>query len=364
MDLSEFKAYVAKTFEDDDVCHCVFFKSKHTGQHFAGVVTEEDGVYWSFVVANERHLKKQRIRSENCNRASAKSKQSYGKETAVKNCTEMYNELVKDEFSQNFGFRVYNVDPNCYYNPDKYLVKGDVIQRDLIGGLPASHEGIYVGNGMVIHNTNGKNICKTTLKEFAGGSDVQLRVVDYCIQRKTPDEICTLAESFLKINKKYNVVFNNCQHFTSLCATGVEFMTDKRQLTEKIVVSGIIITVIAQGTLHKLAKEKQEINGITIIIATSETIAEYYLVIVALVSVTVSPLATKRTETYRQTRPIYVENTHATNTNILEPIANGAVAVVDTFVDGICAIGNGFVSLFTAPRRRQTQRQNNDVLYN
>jgi hypothetical protein len=90
------------------------------------------------------------------------------------------------------------------------------------------HHGIYVGRGRVIHYAGLSSgiekgpITYTTFEEFADKSEVEI------VEHKRPlpkDEIISRAKSRLHDSRSrdghgYNVIWNNCEHFATWCATG------------------------------------------------------------------------------------------------------------------------------------------------
>ncbi len=98
------------------------------------------------------------------------------------------------------------------------LRRGDHI-RACRPGAP-HHDGIYLGNGHVIHLTGGAkgdaHFRIDTLAIFAVGRPVTIRLY---AGNHAPDAIIARAMSRLG-DGNYHLVFNNCQHFARWCATG------------------------------------------------------------------------------------------------------------------------------------------------
>lgn len=101
------------------------------------------------------------------------------------------------------------------------LRRGDHLRA----GYPrrACHDGIYLGNGHVIHMVAppgagkvGARVRVDTLAVFAGGRPVTARSY---IGTHDPDAIIARAMSRLG-DGGYHLIFNNCQHFARWCATG------------------------------------------------------------------------------------------------------------------------------------------------
>ena len=130
-----------------------------------------------------------------------------------------------------------------------------------------THHGIYVGNGNVVHYSglahgfNKGKIELTSLKKFMGEAN-ELKYVKYdtTIQTYAKDEICERA--LRRLNEdKYNILFNNCEHFACWCVTGRKESKQVQavmQLTTTVFISvGVTIaaptTVKAAGSLIGLA---------------------------------------------------------------------------------------------------------------
>lgn len=103
------------------------------------------------------------------------------------------------------------------------MAKGDriYVYRNLwqLDGL-YKHHGIDCGDGTVIHYRKpSETIERTTLETFARGNPIY--VAEYGDGfGYIPDVVVERAESRLG-EQKYNLLFNNCEHFASWCKTGV-----------------------------------------------------------------------------------------------------------------------------------------------
>lgn len=86
------------------------------------------------------------------------------------------------------------------------------------------HHGIDCGDGTVIHYRKPSEVIeRTSLETFARGGLIYIR--PYPV-RYIPDTVIQRAESRLA-ERKYNLLFNNCEHFATWCVTGVN---DSRQI--------------------------------------------------------------------------------------------------------------------------------------
>ena len=80
-----------------------------------------------------------------------------------------------------------------------------------------THHGIYVGNGEVVHYLLDEGVTLTDLEEFSCGNAVRVRThpgAPYSGEECARRALSRLGED------EYNLVFNNCEHFATWCATG------------------------------------------------------------------------------------------------------------------------------------------------
>ena len=114
-------------------------------------------------------------------------------------------------------------DPRPGGNPSEapILRRGDHLRAGYPRGV--HHDGIYLGNGEVIHLIGaadggkvGARVRIDTLAVFAGGRPVTFRPY---AGNHDPDAIIARALSRLG-DGGYHLIFNNCQHFARWCATG------------------------------------------------------------------------------------------------------------------------------------------------
>ena len=158
---------------------------------------------------------------------------------------------------------------------DSDLKRGDVIGVHRIGGV-YDHYGIYTGRGKVIHFSNEGSdfggdirVRRATLSQFKDGAD-NVFVVDFEAYRDylenpglldlleegivetalrklfgsetitiySPEETVERAESQLGKGEegedKYNIIFNNCEHFAVWCKTGVRESSQVQRFFEML----------------------------------------------------------------------------------------------------------------------------------
>jgi hypothetical protein len=128
------------------------------------------------------------------------------------------------------------------------LRRGDHIHA----GYPwkAHHDGIYLGDGLVIHLTGGTadggkaaaRVQIDSLARFAGDRPVTVR--SYA-GGHGPEDIVARAMSRLG-EGNYNLIFNNCQHFARWCATGDH---ESQQVRSAAATTGTVFTPLAATIL-------------------------------------------------------------------------------------------------------------------
>ena len=99
------------------------------------------------------------------------------------------------------------------------MARGDQVYgvRDVMG-VPYQHHGIDCGDGSIIHyrKVGTATISRTSTEAFARGGPI------YPVERSVsfiPEVVVARAESRLG-EQRYNLFFNNCEHFANWCKTG------------------------------------------------------------------------------------------------------------------------------------------------
>ncbi|MEA5535729.1 lecithin retinol acyltransferase family protein [Crocosphaera sp. XPORK-15E] len=84
------------------------------------------------------------------------------------------------------------------------------------------HHGIDCGDGTIIHYRKPSEVVeRTSLETFRRGNTIYLR--------QYPDSFCFIADVVVSRaksrlgEKKYNLLFNNCEHFATWCKTGINY---------------------------------------------------------------------------------------------------------------------------------------------
>ncbi len=151
--------------------------------------------------------------------------------------------LLDDVAVITYAFTVIMRNPECRAMRE-YPRRGDIICKNSAYGL-YQHYGVYIGDGEVIHFAGEKgqeidpelaDIRKTTIKEFLNGETLYIvrERKDSSLVPFSEDEIVKRALSRVGRQKgKYDLVFNNCEHFAYWCRFGIK----KSQQVEDVATS-------------------------------------------------------------------------------------------------------------------------------
>ncbi len=78
------------------------------------------------------------------------------------------------------------------------------------------HHGIDLGDGTIAHYLEGREILRSSIEDFSNGQS--LKVINH--DQASPKAI-TISRAISRIGeKRYNLLFNNCEHFANWCKTG------------------------------------------------------------------------------------------------------------------------------------------------
>ena len=79
-----------------------------------------------------------------------------------------------------------------------------------------THHGIDLGDGSVAHYLEGREILRSSIKDFCGGQTHSV-----VIHENASSNGLTLRRAMSRIGEQnYNLLFNNCEHFANWCKTG------------------------------------------------------------------------------------------------------------------------------------------------
>ncbi|SBW00711.1 putative Cell wall-associated hydrolases (Invasion-associated proteins) [uncultured delta proteobacterium] len=114
------------------------------------------------------------------------------------------------------------------------FTKGDHLKAMRVG---YAHHGIYAGDGKVLHYLDDRGICECSLEEFAGGMPT-VAVTYLILDTFSPDEIVRRAYSRMG-ESGYSLVFQNCEHFATWCACGLEHSGQVQRATAAMAGAGM-----------------------------------------------------------------------------------------------------------------------------
>lgn len=95
----------------------------------------------------------------------------------------------------------------------------DVADHLYIQCVGFTHHGLYIGDEMVIHYSNGIIKCDS-IEEFSGGRNIYIRSELDSPIKYSRNKVIERAKSRL-YECDYNLVINNCEHFVLWCRSGV-----------------------------------------------------------------------------------------------------------------------------------------------
>ena len=121
-----------------------------------------------------------------------------------------------------------------------------------------THHGIYVGDGKVIHVTGSirekidPEVRETDLSRFLKGGTLKRWKHE---QRLPASETVRIAKRHIS-DKSYSMIWNNCEHFASYCATGKRKSKQVRRVMGGLstVVGGVVAVVAARLVSSMLRK--------------------------------------------------------------------------------------------------------------
>ena len=127
------------------------------------------------------------------------------------------------------------------------------------------HHGIDLGDGTVAHYLEGQEILRSSIEEFCAGQFCKVIIHE----NAAPNNL-TLRRAMSRIGEqRYNLLFNNCEHFATWCKTGIHHSDQISQWLKNTGIKGFSIkkgfpksifiaanTLLNQGFLDKTSQEK------------------------------------------------------------------------------------------------------------
>jgi hypothetical protein len=158
-----------------------------------------------------------------------------------------------------------NISDEVRTNPDLFLKPGDHVSilRELLGIPSYAHEAIYIGDQKVIQVPNTKDpIHMADWPEFLSEKPHKISVCIYLLEMKERQSIIKKANELISTRgNEYNLIGRNCQHFSSYCATGVEFSNQVDiffDISKKVLI-GIFCSAIVGSSPFVFGKKKARI---------------------------------------------------------------------------------------------------------
>ena len=122
----------------------------------------------------------------------------------------------------------YERDP---YEPGDYL-------RVVRPGSLLHHDGIYDGDGWVIHVDKGRTGQRVPIWEYAGGG-----LPEVMSRPPTHEDVrATIVRARSLIGHPYDALFSNCEHLATFARAGVAFSPTVRRLAVAATVVGLLWT--------------------------------------------------------------------------------------------------------------------------
>ena len=119
------------------------------------------------------------------------------------------------------------------------------------------HHGIDCGDGTVIHYRKPSEVIeRTSLATFSQNNSILVKEYSkgFCF---VTDVVVARAESRLG-ERKYNLLFNNCEHFATWCKTGIN---DSKQIRDFVPAMGKFNTSKLADAISRALKQTEPLNA-------------------------------------------------------------------------------------------------------
>ena len=141
------------------------------------------------------------------------------------------------------------------------------------------HHGIDIGNNQVVHLSDGETgsrfmrflskkksskVEKTSMDDFLKDGEAVIGGLRNTAPALEKEEIAKRAESAVGNPSKYNIIFQNCEHFANFCETGVAKSHQVRSVLKKISVAtgaAIVGGIVAHKLGVKMPKLKEDLKN-------------------------------------------------------------------------------------------------------
>ena len=121
-------------------------------------------------------------------------------------------------------------------------------------GIPFQHHGVDLGDGTVVHFTDGKGgvagptgdfanfeVCQTAMEVVTRGGRDRVYIVEYT-NRLTPDDTVQRAIGLVG-RRGYDLLFDNCEHLAVWCVQGAEESRQVHAACERLAAAGMKVAL-------------------------------------------------------------------------------------------------------------------------
>ncbi len=107
------------------------------------------------------------------------------------------------------------------------------------------HHGIDLGDGTIVHYLEGKQILRSSYKEFSRGELVKI-----AFHKSSSSVGTTLRRAMSRVGEqRYNLLFNNCEHFANWCKTGKHRSAQMESFLKKTTIGSLALGQIVPAAI-------------------------------------------------------------------------------------------------------------------